>query len=87
MRKLKQAEKELLTACQKNGYRYIARDKNEEIWVFKSKPVKSEKFYVWINEDIHYDYVLINHQLKDIVLRWEDEEPTLIANLLEEDKQ
>ena len=86
MRKLKQTEIEFLTAFQKNGYRYIARDNDEQLWVFKAKPVKSEKYGVWL-EDTDCDYAwLNNHQLKDIVL-WKNEEPTLIANLLEEDKQ
>ena len=87
MRKLKQTEIELLTTRQKCGYRYIARDDDEEIWVFKSKPFKFEEIGIWFSDDTHCDYAwLKNHQLKDIVL-WEDEEPTLIANLLEEDKQ
>ena len=90
MRKLKQAEKELLTTYQKRGYLYIARDSDEEIWVFKSKPVKSEKFGVWIentNGNIIDDYAWLKnlHQLN--IVTWEDENPTLIANLLEEDKQ
>ena len=87
MRKLKQAEKRLLTTCQKYGYRYIARDSDEELWVFKAKPVKSEKFGVWFNFGMRHDYVCLKkHRLEGIVL-WEDEEPTLIAKLLVEDKQ
>ena len=90
MRKLKQAEKELLTTYQKRGYLYIARDSDEEIWVFKSKPVKSEEFGVWVENtdgNIIDDYAwLKNHHQLNIVT-WEDEEPTLIANLLEEGKQ
>ena len=90
MRKLKKYEIKLLMFCQKYGYRYIARDNDEQLWVFKAKPVKSEKFGVWIEDtncNIIDDYAwLKNHQLKDIVL-WEDEEATLIAKLLVEDKQ
>ena len=87
MRKLKQAEIELLTACQKNGYRYIARDRGEELWVFKLKPFKSKVF--WKNDEGvtgHYLERVDDHWFKDIVL-WEDKEPTLIAELLEEGKQ
>ena len=85
---LKQAEKRLLTTCQKDGYRYIARDYDEEMWVFKSKPVKSEVKGVWFSVATHCDYAWLkqnHHQLN--IVTWEDEEPTLIANLLEEGKQ
>ena len=87
MRKLKKYEIKLLMFCQKYGYVYIARDDDENIWAFKSKPPKSKKFGVWCNVGTRYDLVCLKkHRLEGIV-SWGDEEPTLIEDLLEKGKQ
>ena len=67
-------------------YKWIARDKSGDIFVFEEKPKKDK--YVWLCEE--YDYCLdntccidgLNQSLFNEIL-WEDEEPIYIDDYVE----
>lgn len=62
------------------GYYYIARDKNDTLCAYEEYPRKNEHDACW-SDDISVS-PLGNDHFKFI--KWEDEEPTLIADLLKE---
>lgn len=63
-----------------NDYKYIARDNGGELYIYKHEPVKHQ--YSWILQTVHdRDYeLLFNHLFKFI--KWEDDEPYKIENIL-----
>ena len=67
----------------KNLYRdsnYITRDESGELWLFENRPVK--KYYGWdFLNGFGENFNLYKHLFK--MIKWEDEEPTLISDLLE----
>ena len=68
----------------KNLYRdsnYIARDSNGKLFIFESKPYKCS--IEWSQRDA-IDFEAFRHMFK--IVKWEDKEPTLIADLLEGSK-
>ena len=68
-----------------NEFKYIARDRDDNLYLFESKPVK--KTYGCWNDNpnnVYDDMFLFNHLFQCV--QWSDEEPTLIADLLNEDK-
>lgn len=63
-------------------FKYIARDKDEELYLYKAKPVRSES--IWNCLDKNYIKLSVfNHMFKFI--KWNDEEPYNIEELLKED--
>lgn len=67
------------------NYKYIARDKSGDLYIYKNKP--SKKTSTW---DI-LDYSIFCHNLFPFsnlfnFIKWGNEEPYLISDLLEEDK-
>lgn len=66
-------------------FKYITRDANGKLYVFASEPRKGTS--EWINEELQKWAGLeaFNHLFKNI--SWEDEEPTLIEDLLYETKE
>lgn len=64
-----------MTAIEKTDLKYIARDKNGQIWAFKSKPIKSEINEVWMSNDWH---IRIDDKLYPDV-KWEDKDPTKLG--------
>lgn len=62
-------------------FKYIARDKNGELFIFERKPHKCS---TWWSQKDAIDFELFGHMFA--MIRWEDEEPTLIADLLEGSK-
>ena len=65
-----------------NTFKYIARDEDGELFVFERKPIKS---------DCYWDYEVLNNCLNLSCftklfksIKWEDEEPWNIKELLEE---
>lgn len=77
-------EKNILVQALSDGYRWIARDKDNEVWLFDVKPHKANfcGIEVWLNgfgNDVH-PLILC----KDLFtfLHWEDKKPTKIKDLL-----
>ena len=65
-------------------YRYIVREENDKLYLFGRKPNKFCR--VWVsNVPTAASMYQFNHLFK--MVKWEDEEPTLIADLLEGSKQ
>ena len=63
------------------SYKYIARDKNDDLWLYHLKPLR-EGDEVWGNDlDCYYlDFSKHNNLFK--MVQWENEEPTEISVLL-----
>lgn len=65
-----------LTELVEDGFKYIARDHDGDLYAFRAKPEKRTK--VWISFDIHR---LVNNPELDFI-KWEDEEPYNITDLI-----
>ena len=59
---------------------YITRDESGELWLFENKPIKKDYIWDFLN-GFGENFNLYKHLFK--MVKWEDEEPTLIADLLE----
>ena len=60
----------------KEGYKYIARDKNGELFAYANKPIKQEKAWVYDGAYETYAYQkisIVSHIFTDI--KWEDGKP------------
>lgn len=77
--KLSRLEYEILKFAINKNYEYIARDYDGELYVFMEKPYKSESFF-W-KTDGYYSMLEMFSVLFQFV-KWEDEEPTSIDELL-----
>lgn len=77
--KLTEDEKVILRNIDKK-YKYIARDESQKLYLYKTKPIKSETIWRVCDED-YYDFKLFEHLFQFI--NWEDEEPCLIKELLD----
>lgn len=80
--KLTEDEKVILKNIDKR-YRWIARDDNGSLFIYGEKPIKKESS--WISKML-IDWCgiwIFNHLFQSI--KWEDEEPYLIEDLLKED--
>ena len=59
--------------------RWLARDRNGQLYCYTTEPTKED--LSWITCDDHYIYCeAFNHLFQ--MVQWEDNEPTLIADLL-----
>ena len=69
----------LLKDLKQDGFEWLARDENSELYAFKEKPKKYEKIEFW-DTGVN-DYSLIE---KDDFpqIKWSDSQPTNISNLL-----
>lgn len=79
MVKLSDEEKVILKNIDKR-FKWIARDKNGNLFIYCEKPIKRES--AWGSEII-FDYevmIIFNHLFQFI--KWEDEEPYLVEDLL-----
>ena len=74
---LSEAERVILENVDKK-FKYIARDKNGELFIFEGKPSKCPNEWA---QRYAIDFEAFRHMFK--MVKWEDEEPTLIADLLE----
>ena len=78
--KLTKDEKVILRNIYKE-YKWITRDEEGDLAVHNVKPYKSPEF--WVSEsDIAWEYLVPFNNLFQFI-KWEDEEPYLIENLLE----
>ncbi len=79
---LSEAERVIL----ENLYRdsnYITRDESGDLWLFENRPIKED--YSWdLLNGFGENFNLYKHLFQ--MVKWEDEEPTLIADLLEGSK-
>ena len=80
MIKLTKDEKAILRSMDKK-YKWIARDKDGELSIYIEKPIKSATWWVYHVARLLHVY---NHLFTFI--KWEDEEPYLIEDLLREEK-
>lgn len=66
-------------------FKYITRDENGDLFVFAEEPRKGTN--EWINENLQEwaNLNAFNHLFENV--KWEDEEPTLIADLLNPKKE
>ena len=67
----------LLKVLLNRGFEYIARDSDEELWVFDVKPVKFDT--QWSDDLGDWIEPLNTHYFPEV--KWSDEEPTKIADL------
>ncbi len=74
--KLSKFEYEYLKAAKENEYNFIARDKNNNLYLYSNKPWKDEIY--WYYED---RIILVFVGLFKFV-KWEDEKPWNIDNIL-----
>lgn len=74
--KLTRFEYEYLKVAKENEYNFIARDKNNNLYLYSNKPWKDEIY--WYYED---RITLVFVELFKFV-KWEDEEPWNIDNIL-----
>lgn len=79
--KLTEDEKAILRNIDKK-YKYIARDDSDNLFIHNTKPKKDG--WEWSSDNgVYRSLVMFNHLFQFI--KWEDEEPYLISDLLEED--
>ena len=77
-------ERNILVQALSDGYRWIARDKNNDVWLFDVKPCKAKccGLDVWFNGLINEMRPLILCNDLFTFLYWEDKQPTKIKDLL-----
>lgn len=80
MTKLTEDEKAILRNIDKN-YKWIARDEDGELSIYINEPYKYNLGWVG-NVDTSYSIRIFDHLFQFI--KWEDKEPYLISDLLEE---
>jgi len=76
-------EIEILKALQTLGYKWLARDKDDELNAHKNKPDKHNEVF-WSNK--LYLTTRIDKDLFSFI-KWNDKEPTNIDNLLKENRK
>ncbi len=79
-------EYELLKHCSKRGFKYIARDKDRSLYVYKNDPDKNDSY--WDVEERIIDGTNNFYSLNLFIdefpfINWTDEEPRSIKEMLE----
>ncbi|PNX50619.1 MAG: hypothetical protein BV456_06130, partial [Thermoplasmata archaeon M8B2D] len=64
----------------KKDFKWIARDKNERLYIYESKPFKDEARYKSYDNYIYFE--IFDSLFQSI--KWEDDEPTLIDDIWKE---
>lgn len=77
--KLTRTEYSLLRHVYKLNYKYIARDKDGDISLYLDEPDKDMLTEIWHGKE--YEFTLFNNLFPFI--KWEDKEPTLIEDVLD----
>lgn len=65
------------------GYKWIARDENEELYAYKTKPIKLTCSWLNFNIRERFDTVCDDDHLFQYI-KWDDEEPTKILDLMQD---
>ena len=73
----------LLKNYRDKGYGWIARDRDEYVYVYKSKPKKLTYAWWGLNIDEMFDSVCDDDYLFQYI-KWEDEKPTKILDLIQD---
>ena len=68
----------LLKQLRNEGYNYLARDENGDLWAFRVKPEKEDDS--WDAETDYHSNIIYNDNFPEI--QWTDDEPTKITDLL-----
>lgn len=72
-----------------NRYKYLARDKDNKMFLFETKPKKRVVEGLWdspmTNRDSIKDFSMFSHLFADV--RWEDVEPLKIRENINEKEQ
>ena len=76
------AEKVLLENVEKK-YRYIARDHGSTLFLFEKKPIKEKWMWVRTTDSYTSSFTIYSHLFP--MVKWEDEEPWKIEDLLKLD--
>ncbi|WP_373765635.1 hypothetical protein [Jeotgalibaca porci] len=69
----------LLNTLQVQGYKYLARDENSELYAFKEKPKKYESLAYWNAGGSNYSLIKKDNFPE---VKWAYDEPTEISELL-----
>lgn len=80
MARINQEEYEVLKGLD-DKWKWIARDETQQTYAYKYRPIKSKLRGQW--ESNRNDYYLLPHDWLQCI-KWEDEEPCRIAELIEE---
>ena len=80
---LSEKEKAVINMIKAYGYKYLARDKCNDVYCYSEKPVKLNNHNCWDNEDSIDPLNLPYHLIKDDFkfLKWEDTEPFNIEDI------
>lgn len=79
MGKINQGEYEKMKRAKSDGYEWVAKDMSGGVFAYKTKPEKYS--YSWIDDN---NYRIISSRGSELeVLRWGDEEPYSIVELIE----
>ena len=78
---LSEVEKVILENVDKK-YKYIARDEGGNLFIYSSSGIEKfmNEWCYWNDKGVHFSFAVFNKLFK--MVKWEDEEPTLIADLL-----
>lgn len=81
--KLSTLELELLKYFYRDGYRYIARDECNALFLYKHLPIKRNE--AWVNTgNEEFDYKTLRDFMKKFsFVRWEDTQPIPIQDILD----
>lgn len=82
--KLSALELEILRYFYEDGYGYIARDKDNDLFLYKILPVKSiDSWVIGCDEPCRSFQTLNDFRNLFSFVKWEDEEPTSIKEILD----
>lgn len=76
-------KKYLLKLFYEADFRYLARDKNGEVWMYTHKPIKKES--VWDGKNINFNQDEVIEAIADDIfdnIKWSDDEPFDISQAL-----
>lgn len=81
--KLSKVEYELLRHLRKKGYSYIVRDGSNSVYVYEKRPCRINLY--WSPDDVNHNDDISLYRLSYLFqfLKWSDEEPTLIQEILD----
>lgn len=81
--KLSKVEYELLRHLRKNGYSYIVRDGSNSVYVYEKRPCRNNLY--WSPGDVNHNDDISLYRLSYLFqfLKWSDEEPTSIQEVLD----
>lgn len=80
--KLSTLELELLIYFNREGYLYITRDKDDELFLYKSSPIKKDDMWLSTGNETGDYKNLRDFRNLFLFVRWEDTQPTPIQDIL-----